>query len=135
MVKLFEHAGEAGTILQDGGGRSDLNCLPKDEVERIASDLRMTASDLYAAARQGPGSAALLERRMTVLDLAPGEVLQNEPGVFRDLQRVCTLCRSKKQCVRDLARDPANAVWKDYCPNVGTLLALDAMPWTSRREW
>jgi uncharacterized membrane protein YccC len=113
----------------------DLDCLAKDEVERIASDLHMTASDLYAVARQGPQSATLLERRITALDLDRDEILRSEPAVFRDLQRVCTLCRSRRQCSRDFAHPTDNDAWKDYCPNVGTLLALDALPWTSRREW
>jgi hypothetical protein len=127
-----------GTLLQrccDWMESSDLNGLEKNDAERVATDLRMTASDLYALAKQGPESAVLLERRMAVLDLDRDEIVQSEPGVFRDLQRVCTLCRSKKQCLRDMASNPNSAVWKDYCPNVGTLLALDAMPWSSRREW
>jgi len=126
------------TILQrcrDWFERSDLNDLAKDETERVASDLHMTASDLYALAKQGPGSAALLERRLVALDLDREEILQSEPAVFRDLQRVCSLCKSKKQCASDLAHAPCAAVWKSYCPNVGTLSALDAMPWASRREW
>jgi len=36
---------------------------------------------------------------------------------------------------RDLARDATDPGWQDYCPNVTTLKALDAMPWLSRREW
>jgi hypothetical protein len=115
--------------------RSDLNGLDKDETGRIASDLNMTASDLYALAQQGPGSAALLERRLATLDLDREEVLQFEPAVFRDLQRVCSLCKSKRQCASDLARSPCTADWTSYCPNTGTLSALDAMPWASRREW
>ena len=126
------------TILQrccDWFECSDLNGLGKDETEKVASDLNMTTSDLYALAKQGPGSAALLERRLVALDLDREEILQSEPGVFRDLQRVCSLCQSKKQCAGDLAHAPCAAVWKEYCPNVGTLSALDAMPWASRREW
>jgi len=115
--------------------RSDLNGLDRGETERIASDLRMTASDLDALAKQGPGSAALLERRLAVLDFDREEILQAEPGVFRDLQRVCSLCQSKKQCSQDLAKAPCAGAWKSYCPNATTLAALDAMPWASRREW
>jgi hypothetical protein len=76
-----------------------------------------------------------LERRLAALDLDREEVLQTEPGVFRDLQRVCSFCTSKKQCARDLTKAPCATTWKSYCPNSGTLLALDAMPWASRREW
>ena len=115
--------------------RSDLNCLYRDEMERVAADLRMPASDFLALAQRNPESAVLLERRMAALDLNRDEILQSEPGVFRDLQRVCSLCTSRKQCARDIAHNAGDAVWKDYCPNAGTLLALDAIPWSSRREW
>lgn len=114
---------------------ADLSGLDKIETERVASDLRMPASELCALVKQGPGAAALLEQRLAALDLDREEILQSEPGVFRDLQRVCSLCTSKKQCARDLTRAPCAGAWKSYCPNASTLLALDAMPWASRREW
>lgn len=42
-----------------------------------------------------------------------------------DLREMMNLgCGSKKQCQRDLARDPENSVWQQYCPNEGTLVAL-----------
>ena len=42
-----------------------------------------------------------------------------------DLREMMNLgCGSKKQCQRDLARDPENPVWRQYCPNEGTLVAL-----------
>jgi hypothetical protein len=31
--------------------------------------------------------------------------------------------------------DSAMPAWQDYCPNAQTLIALDVLPWTSRREW
>jgi hypothetical protein len=146
MVDVHKAVGSHKDAEQSGGEtilhrccawmeRSDLNRLDRGEAERVATDLRMTASDLHALARQGPESTVLLDRRMAVLDLDSDEVLQSEPAVFRDLQRVCTLCGSKRQCSRDVANNPDSAAWKDYCPNVGTLLALGAMPWSSRREW
>lgn len=126
------------TILQrccDWIERSDLIGLDNTETERVASDLRMPASELRALAKLGPESAALLERRLVMLDLDREEVLEAEPGVFRDLQRVCSVCTSKKQCAGDLAKAPCVTAWKSYCPNTSTLLALDAMRWASRREW
>lgn len=42
-----------------------------------------------------------------------------------DLREMMNLgCGSKKQCQRDLARDPENPVWRQYCPTEGTLVAL-----------
>ena len=72
---------------------------------------------------------------MAALDLDPVEVSKVAPETFRDLQRVCSFCQSHRRCLRDLTRDPGKSEWKDYCPNVETLMALDTMPWMSRREW
>jgi hypothetical protein len=105
------------------------------EVERIARDTGISASDFRALVSLGPNASDLLERRMAALDLDPVEVSKIESQTFRDLQRVCSFCQSHRRCLRDLARDPDKLEWKDYCPNVETLMALDTMPWTSRREW
>lgn len=118
-----------------GDSASDLSCVAEAEFERIARDLRMSAAELRAVARRGPEAADLLLQRMTALDLDPTEVSQIGPETFRDLQRSCALCESKRRCARDLARDPANPAWKNYCPNNATLMALDALPWASRKEW
>jgi hypothetical protein len=110
-------------------------CCGELEIERIARDMRMTPADLRAVAKRGPEAANLLLRRMAALDLDPAEVAQVGPQTSRDLQRVCSLCESKRRCVRDLTHDSAAPVWQDYCPNAQTLLALDVLPWASRREW
>jgi uncharacterized protein DUF6455 len=123
---------------RDWGGQNvalDLECCPKEEIERMARDLRMPASELLSASHRGPEAADLLRRRMATLDLDQNEVFRTEPGTLRDLQRGCTMCASHRRCARDLARDPGTPAWKDYCPNVATLMALDATPWASRREW
>ena len=77
----------------------------------------------------------LLLGRMTALDLDPTEVVNVKPQVFRDMQRVCTMCKSHKRCIADLGRDAQNPAWKNYCPNVQTLMSLDALPWAARREF
>lgn len=110
-------------------------CSAESEVERIAGDIGMSAAELRGLARLGPQSADLLLSRMAALDLDRKEVAQVQPQTFRDLQRVCSLCESHRQCVRDLTRDTSNPAWETYCPNVATLQTLNAMPWSSRREW
>ncbi|HUI14940.1 MAG TPA: DUF6455 family protein [Xanthobacteraceae bacterium] len=95
----------------------------------------MTPAELRAVARSGPGAADLLLERMAALDLDPAEVAEIGPQTFRDLQRVCSLCDSKRRCARELARDAAAPQWQDYCPNAQTLMALNVLPWASRREW
>ena len=116
------------------GPALDHACCAEGEVERIASDIGMPASEIRRLASLGPESAELLVRRMAALNLDRKEVAQVEPQAFRDLQRICTLCESHRQCARDLLRDSSNPAWEDYFPNVATLRALNAMPWSSRRE-
>ena len=117
------------------GPALDHACCAEAEVERIAKDIGMSASEIRRLASLGPESADLLLRRMAALDLDRKEVAQVEPQTFRDLQRICTLCESHRQCARDLVRDSSDPAWEDYCPNVATLRALNAMPWSSRSEW
>ena len=103
-------------------------------LERMAHDIGVSSAELYKLASRGPESADLLCRRMEVLDLDHDEDARVERATFQDLQRVCSMCDCKKRCARDLARDPADPVWKDYCPNAQTLTALDTLP-MARREW
>ncbi len=114
---------------------AQLRLCGEKEVERIARDSGISASDFPALVSLGPNASDLLERRMAALDLDSVEVSAIMPEAFRDLQRVCSFCQNHRRCLRDLARDPAKPDWSDYCPNVETLTALNAMPWTSRREW
>ncbi len=119
----------------NGPALANPSCSAESEVERIANDIGLSAAELRRLASLGPESAELLLRRMAALDLDRKEVAQVEPQTFRDLQRICTMCKSHRQCARDLLRDARNPAWEDYCPNVATLKALSAMPWSSRREW
>jgi hypothetical protein len=104
-------------------------------VDRMAHDIGVSGAELYELASHGSKSADLLNRRMEVLDLNENEVAQAERATLQDLQRVCSLCDCKKRCARDLARNPDDPIWKDYCSNAQTLTALGALPWTTRREW
>jgi hypothetical protein len=118
-----------------GSRLTELACCGEYEVERMARDLGMPSSELRKIANRGPDAADLLLRRMAELNLDGKEVAATAPGTFQDLQRLCTLCESHRQCARDLGRDPADKAWEDYCPNVATLKLLDSLPWTSRSEW
>lgn len=114
---------------------SDFGCCDQAEIERMARDIRMSASELRAVAKKGPKAADLLQRRMAALDLDPKEVAWLEPAAFRDMQRVCTMCKSHRRCAWDFARRAPVSTWERYCPNTSTLEGLDGMPWTARREW
>jgi hypothetical protein len=116
-----------------GSGQTlDLTLCEDREIERIATDVGLSPSELRNLARFGPDAADLLLSRMAALDVDRLEVARIEPQTFKDMQRVCTLCDSRRPCAADLARDPDDAAWQEYCPNVGTLLALSAVPWLAR---
>ena len=100
-----------------------LHSRAKQEIQRITDEAG------------GPQAAALLLRRMAALDLDPNEVAQVEPSAFRELVRNCPPCSNRRRCLRDLTHNASNPAWEQYCPNAGTLLALDVLPWASRREW
>ena len=113
---------------------TELKCSGEKEVERIARDVGVSASELRALASLGPEAADLLLGRMAALDLDQNEGSRIEPQTFHDLQRVCTMCENHRRCGRDLARDSATSEWKEYCPNAATLMALNALPWAMRRD-
>jgi hypothetical protein len=104
---------------------TELKCCGEEEVEHIARDFGVSASDLPRFASQGSGLADVLLHRMATLDLDLDEVSRTT-RTFQALQRVCSLCESHRRCARDLASDPASPAWRDYCPNAVTLMALNA---------
>jgi Family of unknown function (DUF6455) len=115
--------------------QSSLANCSEEGLERMAHDLGVSGSELRKLASHGPESADSLLRRMAALDLDQNEVARTERATFQDLQRVCTMCECHKRCARDLARDPHDPAWKDYCPNAQTLTALSALPWMARQGW
>jgi len=71
--------------------------------------------------------ASLLFRRMAALQVDRDEIASDDPLLFRELQALCTLCRSKERCVLDLAQERENEGWREYCLNATTLNALGAV--------
>jgi len=112
-------------------------------MEKIALLCILIASILAASSRTGlPGDylrklvmrsrndANLLSRRMVALGLDPYELTLSDPAVVRHLQRQCTLCKSRKDCLLDLAQECKGAAcrdngkWREYCPNAAALNML-----------
>ena len=113
----------------------ELSCCAEEEINRTAKDLGMSTDEFHKLVSRGPEAANLLLRRMAALDLDRSEVSRTEPRVFQELQKTCAFCESRRRCVRDLKQNSSDPVWEEYCPNAGTLKALNALPWMSRREW
>ena len=83
--------------------------------------LGIPASDLRELARHCSDAADLLERRLAALGMNASELAATAPAELRDMER---LCQSKGRCARDLGADASDPVWRQYCPNEQTLVAL-----------
>src|SRR5712692_1160252 len=108
------------------GAMAEIDCYDREDVERLARDVGVSRADLCILAGKWPDSLNLLSKRLEQVKLDAGNIAQTEPYVLRDLQRVCTLCASKRRCEHDLARKLSDPVWEEYCPNAPTLHALIA---------
>jgi uncharacterized protein YjiS (DUF1127 family) len=92
---------------------------------QIASDLRISSTDLEALVRQGPHAADELPKMLAALGINHDDLARTEPLVLRDMERVCSLCIHKRQCDRDLAAGTAAAHYGDYCANAPTIDGLE----------
>jgi hypothetical protein len=95
------------------------------EVGHIARDVGLSESELRTIAAKRPDAADQLKLRLEAMHLDSAELQRSDPLVMRDLERVCTVCGSKRQCTRDWIRYPDDEAWRAYCPNAQTLDALD----------
>ena len=96
--------------------------------DQIASDLRMSSADLEALVRQGPHAADELPKMLAALGIDQHDLVRTEPLVLRDMERVCSMCISKRQCDRDLAAGTAAAHYQEYCGNAPTIDGLSQRP-------
>jgi hypothetical protein len=83
-------------------------------------------------AELGPDAAQQLLDRMAVLHLDADALTKREPATMRDMQRLCSSCASKKRCQLDLMLIPNDPAWQHYCPNAGTLDAVQSEAATVR---
>ena len=110
--------------LQQRRELNELRQLDKSEFDRIASELRVSPTDLNELVRQGPHAADELPKLLGVLGIDAEALARTQPLVLRDMERVCALCHDKRQCDRDLAAATSAEHYAGYCLNAGTIDAL-----------
>ncbi|MBX9829790.1 MAG: hypothetical protein K2Y27_32955 [Xanthobacteraceae bacterium] len=104
---------------------AEVGRLDAEAAASIAREIGTSAPGLRALAGKWPDTSTdLLARRLRALNLDPAHLSAHHPAVARDLSRLCTLCADKSRCRHDLQQRPENAAWQSYCPNTGTLTAL-----------
>src|SRR6516165_848794 len=92
------------------------------EVERIASDLQLSPADLELV-RRAPW-ADELPRLLEALGISARDLARVEPTVGANLERVCALCESKRECNRDLASGASAEHYQEYCLNAPKIAQL-----------
>lgn len=90
----------------------------------ISRDLRLPRGELDTLMRMSSHSADELPKLLKVLGLDEAELIRTEPGVMRDMERVCSQCVRKAQCNNDIETGAAAADFGDYCSNAPTIQAL-----------
>ncbi len=111
----------AGRIADWWRKRGEIAAFGKDDIERMAQDIGLSAEELTGLAAQGSDTAALLRERMAALGVTPADADRVALGLMRNLERECACCCSKEACADDLANRPADPAWKGYCPNANSL--------------
>jgi hypothetical protein len=106
--------------------RQRFNECDSQQTVQIATDLGLSPNELRRMARLGPDAAKLVLERMSALHLDAEAIAKSEPATMRDLQRLCSTCASKRQCQFDSLLVPDDPKWWQYCPNAGTLGALQS---------
>jgi hypothetical protein len=67
----------------------------------------------------------LLPRRMAALGVDPTALGRAETARLSRLAERCVVCDSAEQCAWDLAENPADPAWQQYCPHARQLAALN----------
>ena len=100
--------------------------MDRSDFDRIASDLRVSSSDLDTLVRQGPHAADELPKLLKAIGIDEADLARTQPLVLRDMERVCAMCHHKRQCDRDLDAGTSAEHYKGYCRNASTIELLGA---------
>ena len=111
---------------------NEMRRLDRTDFDRIASDLRIAPDDLEELVRYGEHAADELPKMLDQLGVDAERLGQVQPLLVRDMERVCSLCRHKAQCDRDLADGTAAENYHGYCGNAATLESLGRADLASR---
>jgi hypothetical protein len=103
---------------------SEIRQMDRTDFNRIAGDLRISPDDLDRLVQQGPHSADEMPKLLKALGIDQARLVQTEPLLLRDMERVCSLCSHKRQCDRDLAAGTSAEHYKGYCLNASTIEGL-----------
>jgi len=99
----------------------EMRQLDSAEFDRIAGELRVSPADLNELVHQGPHAADELPKLLELLGIDQAALARSQPLVLHDMERVCALCRHKRQCDRDLHAGASAEHYEEYCLNAPTI--------------
>ena len=74
---------------------------------------------------QAPSHTAdQMPRLLEALGISAQDVARVEPMVVHDMERVCAMCKSKRECDRDLASGASAEHYQEYCLNAPRIAQL-----------
>lgn len=132
MQGIKELLGRFGRFFE----RPELHALDDDTIAQLSRDVGVTRDELYALEQTG-SRPVLMPSRLAHEGVSPVVVQAEWPSVWKDLQRVCSLCSSKDVCQHEFELAPDAPDWHRYCGNEGTIKSLQdtlALRQLKRRE-
>jgi hypothetical protein len=98
----------------------ELASMSREEIRDLASDLSLSEGDLVALSASLNDNTPLMEGMLRARGFDPEQVRRSFGTLMRDVERVCSRCRSTGRCRRELDAGTAAAHAHEYCPNAGT---------------
>jgi len=99
----------------------ELASLTEADLDFMASDLGISHADLLDVLPRSADQSYLMDRMMEARGLDPDQVRRHMGALVRDMELLCTRCRSTGVCRRDLRNGEAELHSHDYCPNAETM--------------
>jgi hypothetical protein len=120
------------TRIEEWTRGNEMASLSRDELDRMASDVGVTADDLSRLAQTEPDAARLMYARLAGLGCSMDDIERSGVGVRRDMERTCALCGDRPLCAHDLAERPDSEEWRRICPNNGTFEMMERLAAATR---
>jgi hypothetical protein len=99
---------------------NEFSGFSREELGHMARDLGVTEADMLGITPRGADNTALMQGMMRARGLDPDVVRESFTTLQRDIERVCTRCRSTGRCHRELSAGTAGEHSHEFCPNAGT---------------
>jgi hypothetical protein len=113
--------------IEQWGRGNELANLSPSEMQLLAHDVGLDASDLVRLATGESDASRLLYARLQSLGLTMEDIEAKGVGSARDMERTCGLCADRALCEHDLMERPDSEDWRRTCPNIWTFDEIERL--------